>query len=286
MTNKNKNEYFSKKQQISKNIIKAIKSYIGEVVQVFVFLLITLFVISPVIICILVSFNPTSIVFPPDGFSLEWYSIFFKHEVFINATKNSFIVAIITTLISPIIGTLGAFALTRYDFKGKGILTSLFLSPIFIPAILLGLGLHSMVIALQLYKSFAILIIGHILITIPYSTRTVTAVLQTFVDHSMEEAAMNIGATPLQVFFKITLPLIKAGIFAGMIFTFIMSWNDFVMSIFLVGPRTFTLPLQIAAYVAHEYKPILAAISTLSIIFSGIAIFVIERTIGISSIRQ
>jgi putative spermidine/putrescine transport system permease protein len=127
-----------------------------------------------------------------------------------------------------------------------------------------------------MFNSVLNLIIGHTIITIPYVIRTVAAVLYRF-NRSLEEAAMNLGANPLKTFFKITLPLIKTGVIAGALFAFIMSFDNFAVSIFLTGPTTETLPIVIFMHLRYETDPTLAAVCTLLIIGITALVFLLER---------
>lgn len=240
------------------------------------------FILAPIFIVIATSFNPRHITFPPHGFSLRWFKILLTRSDFMHAAYISLIVATIASVISTFLGVLTSLALTRYRFAGRGLLQLIFMSPLLIPAVIVGLALYHLSFALGMPRSFLILIIGHIVITIPFPVRTIMAVLHDF-DRSYEEAAICLGANSCQAFFKITLPLIRPGIIAGALLTFIMSWNEFTTSIFLAGQGTMTLPIRIYTYIQYEFEPVLSAISTILIFLSALAIILIDKFIGLSA---
>ena len=279
---KDRNKYYSR---VLQNIKQKVQFYTIEILQILILGLIFIFLLAPVIICIVISFNPSHVVFPPEGFSLHWYLEIFNRKDFIYSAYISFLVASFASIGSTFIAILSSIALVRYKFPGRDILNMFFLSPMLIPAILLALSLQQLFFILGMPKNLNVLIISHTLIVIPFPIRTIMAVLHRF-DRSLEEAAMNVGANIIQTFTRITLPIIKSGIIAGFIFAFIMSWNDFVMSIFLASPKYLTLPVKIAGYIEYEYEPLLAAISTMVIIFSGLTLIIFDKKIGISSLYK
>lgn len=277
---KNRSRYYPR---VLQNINQKVQFYTIEILQFLIFGLILIFLLAPVIVCIVVSFNPYHVVFPPEGFSLRWYLEIFNSKDLIYSTYVSFLVASLASIVSTFIAILSSIALVRYKFPGRDIINLFFLSPVLVPAILLALSLQQLFFILGIPKNLTVLLIAHILIVIPFPIRTIMAVLHRF-DCSLEEAATNIGANAIHTFIKITLPLIKPGIIAGFMYAFIMSWNNFVMSIFLASPKYITLPVKIAGYIVDEYKPLLAAISTMIIFISALGLIIFDKTIGVSSL--
>lgn len=245
------------------------------------FLFFLLFVLSPIIILILVSFNPESVEFPPQGFSFRWYIEMFERKDFIHAIFVSFYVAFIAALFSTVVAIPTSLALTRYHFWGRNQLNSLIVnSPILVPMVLTGLALFEFFVILGIYGTSQSLILAHMVITLPFPIRLISAELQAF-NPFWEEAAEIAGATKFQSFIKITLPIIKQSIFGGYLFAFIISWNNFALSIFLSSANTITLPVQVYGYLRYEYKPLITAISTSLVLLSGLIIIFMDRFFGL-----
>jgi putative spermidine/putrescine transport system permease protein len=240
-----------------------------------------MFLIFPIIVVIVTSFNKTAYIqFPPESLSLKWYLNILQKYKFIDGFKISLLIASIVTAISTASGIMAALALVRYNLKGKKLIESYLLSPIILPEVVTGVCLLTFFSSMGMFNNILNLIIGHIIITIPYVIRTVAAVLYRF-NRSIEEAAMNLGANPVQTFFKVTFPLIKPGVVAGALFAFIMSFDNFAVSIFLTGPRTETLPIVIFMHLRYETDPTLAAVCTLLIIGIAAVVFFLERFISL-----
>jgi len=180
------------------------------------------------------------------------------------------------------VGTLVALGMVRFRFPGSSALQLLFLSPMLIPAIVFGLAAYEMTFALGMVRNIPVLFAVHVVGSLPFPIRTVTAVLRNF-DRSLEEAATNLGASPWRTFFTITLPLLRSGITAGLVLAFVMSWNEFSTSLFLAPKSFLPLPLQIASYLRYDFEPLLSALATVMILFSGLLVIVLDRTIGISN---
>jgi putative spermidine/putrescine transport system permease protein len=247
------------------------------------FLLVLLLLLAPIIVLVAVSFNPETIEFPPKGFSFRWYKEMFERKDFINSIYTSFSLAFLVALISTIIAIPTSLALTRYRFWGKELLNSIINSPTLVPTVLIGLALFQFFISIGIYGSFLALIIGHIVITLPFPIRIICASLRAF-NPFWEEAARCVGATESQTFIKITLPLLRQGIFGGVLFAFIISWNNFPVSLFLASAKMITLPVQLYGYLRYEYKPLITAISTTIVFFSGLLIIIMDRFLGIESL--
>jgi putative spermidine/putrescine transport system permease protein len=242
--------------------------------------LIYLFILAPILVVIPVSFSATQyLVFPPRGLSLRWYVNFFTTPELVDALWLSLRVAVWATAISTVIGTLAALALTRYRFPGRGALRELILAPIVIPRLVLGIALLIFLSRTFLSGDFGGLLVAHVLVAFPYVVRTVSASLFGF-DRTLEEAGASLGAAPLTVFRTVVLPLLKPGIAAGAIFAFVTSFDELVMTLFLAGPRTTTLPVKIFNYIEYTSDPTIAAISVILIAITAIAVVVTERIVG------
>ncbi len=244
-------------------------------------ILLICFLLLPIGIVLLFAFNSgVFIVFPPEGFSLRWFHTFFTHRDFMRSFWLSLELALTTVTLSTVIGTMAAMAIVRGKIPGSGFLSALFLSPLMLPAILTGLALFQFYVILDVGRTYTGLLIGHVVVTIPYVIRTVTALLHNF-DRSVEEAARNLGAGEWATLRHVTLPLIRPGVIAGSIFAFIVSFDQFAVSLFLVQPGINTLPIQLFNYLKYSFDPTVAAAATVSIALSVTMVLVLEWTIGL-----
>ena len=254
---------------------------VGKLVFNFIVFIIILIISLPIVMVIVVSFSSSGFRLPPSGLTLEWYIKAFNYKVFRSGIYVSFLVAITSSVIATIIGTMASFAFVRYHFKYKNLVNIFFMSPLMIPVVILSLAIYIFLVRVGLSGGVLALVIGHTVLIIPFSIRTVTASLQNF-DISLEEAAINVGAVPTTAIFRITLPIIKTGIIAGTMMSFIISWNNYALSIFLVKPGSVTLPIQLFDYIKFEWDPSSAAIASFLIFLSGVIIIIIDRFIGLS----
>ncbi len=238
----------------------------------------------PAIIVVAASFTAgDGLSFPPEGFSLRWYDAAFKSDVFMASLWTSVKLACIATVFSLGLGLLATLALDRAAFPGKSVFRTLALSPLIVPMVVLGLGLLQFLSWLHLSQSFAGLLIGHILITLPYVVRTLTAGIVLF-DRTLEQAAANLRAPPLRVLRTITLPLMAPSLVSAGVFAFVTSFGNITLSVFLGFGGETTLPVQIFAYVEHNYDPVLAAVSTLVILVTLAVVLIVEKMVGMDKV--
>jgi putative spermidine/putrescine transport system permease protein len=243
--------------------------------------LLYLFILAPLVCVVAVSFNGDALVsFPPTSLSFKWYIHALSLDLFIQSAKVSFYLAVAATVIGVSLGTLAAIGLSRSKSRFKPLIESIFLAPLVVPGLVIGLSLLIALSAAQLYSAPIRLLIGHILVVTPYSIRTVLASLSK-VDETLEEAALTLGATPVKTFFLVTLPLIRPGLIAGAIFSFILSFDDVTVSLFLIDARTGTLPIAIMSYLEYSFDPSVAAISSLMIIVTLVLALSLERLFGL-----
>ncbi len=241
-----------------------------------------LFLLGPLAIIFIASFEPTSVLqFPPTGFSLEWYRNIFGVSAFMDTFKLSMIVSLLGNLCALLLGIPAAYALSRFDFRGKGLLNALFVSPILIPGTVLGFTFLRYLIVSYSLPLEAALFVGHTILMLPFIIRVIASSMANF-DFSIEEAAMNLGSSRVGAFFRVIIPNIKSGIIAGVLIAFLESFNNVDISVFLTGPGISTLPIQMLTYVEHYFDPTVAAISVLLMIFTALFMFVIERLVGLS----
>lgn len=261
-----------------------IKTSIGWVARVLLILwkvFIALFIIMPLPIVILSSFSASSMIsFPPDGYSLKWYaSLLYKTE-YINSFLLSLRIALICVAVSLITGTLASLALTRYRFRGREIMKTVFTSPLMLPAVIVGLSLLRFLARMGWVASFYGILVAHLVLTSAYVVRTVMASLIGF-DMSIEEAARDLGASALYTFRKITLPLIKPALIVAGIFSFIVSFDETTISVFITGGTTITLPVRIFSQLEYGLDPTVTAISSLLILMSVTALLIIGKVFGL-----
>ncbi|MCR8641749.1 ABC transporter permease [Paenibacillus sp. N1-5-1-14] len=243
--------------------------------------IVVLMVISPLLIIIPTSFTSAGYLsFPPEGFSFKWYEKILDRPEFIDSFWFSIKLAVITAVISTIIGTIAALALHKYKPPGSSFINGLILSPLTVPAIIIGIGALLFFTRIGLAGTFTGLLLAHILITIPYVVRLVLTGLSSF-DYTLERAAYILGASSFNVFWKITLPLLKPAIFSGMIFAFLTSFDNVTISLFMITPSTTTLPMAIFNHMQESLDPLVASISAVLILVSLLFIFILERVYGL-----
>ncbi|MEZ2146769.1 ABC transporter permease [Bradyrhizobium sp. DN5] len=258
------------------DLVDHVMAALSAVIRVVVYSMLAL----PAILVIVSSFaSGNTMTFPPAGFSLRWYKTAFDSEVFMSALWTSTYLAVLVASIALVIGFAAAFAINRFSFPGKTFLQGLAFSPLIVPAVVLGIGLLQLFAWFDLTQTICPLILGHLVLAIPYVVRTVLASLSLH-DQQLEQAAMNLRATPLQVVRRITLPLILPGLLSAAIFAFVTSFGNVTVSAFLTYGGHVTLPVQIFTYVNTSYDPLAAAVSSLMIAVTLAVILTIERLIG------
>ncbi|CAM5797754.1 MULTISPECIES: ABC transporter permease [Brevibacillus] len=244
--------------------------------------LIFLFLLGPLLIISVTSFEPGTVLkFPPQGFSLRWYENIFEVEMFMETFKTSMIVSLAGNLLALALGIPAAYALSRFQFKGKSLLNGVFISPVLIPGIVMGFAMLKYVIITYQLPIYAGLLVGHTVLMLPFIIRVIASSLSNF-DFAIEEASLSLGAGRLETFFKVVLPNIRSGIIAAVLIAFLESFNNVDISVFMTGPGVSTLPIQMLTYVENYFDPTIAAISVLLMIITAIFMFIIERLMGLS----
>lgn len=240
------------------------------------------FLLAPLFILIAVSFNPVAMVFPPEGFTFKWYYSILERPEFLESAWSSTLLGLMTATVSTGFGVLAAIALQNYRGVLKAPISFLLMAPLFIPAVIVALALFQILYMAGIMNNIWILAAAHVVVTIPYPVRNVMAQLAGF-DIQLEEAAMTVGATRRQALWRVTLPMMKASIIPSFIITFILSWNNYTISIFLANRHWTTLPLQLRAYLQYEYEPFVAAMSTVLIVVSIVLVVLVDRLFGFAS---
>lgn len=226
--------------------------------------LIYAFIYIPVIVLIVFSFNDQKANTNWVGFTTSYYSALFKDTDLWKIFLNSMIIAVVSTVLSVIIGTLAAVGLSRHNFKGKGAINNMLYVPIVIPEIVLAVSLLSIMSIIQFPLGLISLILGHTTLTVPFVIVTVKSRLSDF-DNSVEEASMDLGANRRTTFFKVVLPMIMPGVVSGGFLAFTLSLDDLIISNFIAGTNTTTLPVKIYSMVKSGISPEINALTTLII---------------------
>jgi putative spermidine/putrescine transport system permease protein len=243
------------------------------------------FLLAPVAIIVFSSFNPTEAnTFPPTGFSLRWYGKFFQTAGFVSAFRFSLWLAIIAALAATAIGFLTAYGLVRAGRRGRGIVQSLAMLPMMIPHLLISISLLLALLVVPL-PDLAALIIGHVVICLPFAIACIVASLEG-IDAQLELAALTLGASRLRALWEVVIPLVAPGLLSALLFTFMVSFGDVYIALFLSGPGRTTLPIEIFAYMQWESTPVVAAITSIQILLIIALGLIIERLVGLRTIMR
>lgn len=244
------------------------------------------FMTLPTVVVLLASFNPTAILsFPPDGLSLRWYENALTYPQFRRAAVNSVIVTAACALLALPMGTAAALALVRHPVAARGVWAAVLLSPLVIPGVAAGLGFLILAAKLGLLANRAVLIAAHVVLVLPFVVRSVMVSVVNL-DPMLERAAASLGASPWRVFRRVTLPLLRPGLFAALLFAVIVSVNEFVVSLFVSSRVTEILPVAMFTYVVNYTDPTMAAVSVLFIAATFVTVFVADRFLRLSRVFQ
>jgi len=265
---------------MSARIIDEIGVQCGRVVRVIVFL----FLVSPLVLVYVTSVNPQPEIFPPRAISIVWYQHFLVRPDFRNGLLTTLVLAFAVTVMAVAIGTLCAFPLARLRFRGRNLLTVIFLSPLAVPQIVTGVALLNFFVATDLISSrFYVLLLAHTIVALPYVIRVVAGSLIGF-DRSLEEASLNLGATWTQTIMNITLPTIRSGLLAGALFAFQASFSNVTVSVFLSSAQITPLPVVLFSWIRFYFNPSLAAVSVLLMTLTISLVLILERVLGLEKL--
>ena len=235
-----------------------------------------LFLYLPICVLVAFSFNTSRFSVEWQQFTLKWYVKLIQDPLVLDALYNSIIVAVAAMILSTVIGTLTAYGLYRYRFTGKTVFDGILFLPIVTPEIVVGISLVVFFVAIKVNLGLVTIIIAHTAFDIPFVMLIVRARLQGM-DRALEEAAMDLGADEWTTFFKVTIPQLKPGIIAAALLAFTLSFDDFVITFFVAGVGSTTLPLKIYSMVRLGVSPKINALSALIVLFSIILITVADR---------
>jgi spermidine/putrescine transport system permease protein len=230
--------------------------------------LVYMFMFLPVAVVVLLSFNASQFgSFPMTGFSFRWFVELAQNDAILLAFRTSIVLGLLTAAISTTLGVLASLALVRYRVPGANLISTLLIAPILVPEVVLAVALLLFLNFLQINKSFTLLLLGHVIFTLPFVILVVQARLVS-IKRDVEEAAMSLGASPRQTFFQITLPLMLPAVLAGALFAFTISFDDITGTLFWKPGGVETVPTQIFAMLRNSISPEINALGTVMILMT------------------
>jgi len=248
---------------------------IGDLILFGFAVLVTFLLIAPLLVIVPMSFSDAqSFAFPPRGFSLRWYQNLFFTDAWYRSAIQSVFIAVVATIFSLILGTMAALSLSRLRSFPRAAISTLLLSPMIVPIVVSGVGIYAVFLKWHLTASYLGFVLAHTALGIPFVLTTVAVALRMF-DRTLEHAAASCGATPLATFTFVTLPIIRPALASGALFAFVASFDEVVIAQFLGGPELKTLPVQMFTSVYIDSDPTLAAVSTIIIVGTSFAIFIV-----------
>lgn len=249
-------------------------------------ILVLLFLILPIAILYPISLSPTSyVVFPNEGYSTQWFEKLFNEPEWADAVQNSLEIAIITTILALILGTMVAVAMNRMGRKFKNVCGEYFRLPQTVPIIVTAISMYALLLKLQLQGTIVGLVIAHTVVALPFVVSSMNAGLESL-NNNFEDAAVNLGASRFRAFINVTLPLLKGSISSAILFAFLTSFDEIAVTLFITGPRVVTIPKKMWDGIRLQIEPTIASLSV--ILVSVLIIGFILITIGqiVKSARQ
>lgn len=244
------------------------------------------YLVLPLVVIVGASLTSTSfLAFPPQGVTLSWYSTMLDDPTYVAAFMTSTSLAMVATAVAVAFAVPTALAIARFSFPGKRTLSSVLMSPLVLPHVVLGAALLQYGTIIGVTRSFTALLVGHIVIIVPFVLRAVLPQL-TEEQRSLEEASADLGAGPVTTFFLVTLPQIRSGIISGSIFAFISSWINVELSIFNTTAELTTIPVKLFNYVQYTIDPTIAAVSSITILVAAIVIVILDVTFGLDVLAE
>ena len=256
----------------------------GTSVLSFVLMLMPIF-----FVCWLSFFSNELLTFPPGGYTLHWFSQLWLQPQFADGFVTSLEVGIVATIGGLVLGIPASLGLARLNFRGKDLIGTMLTAPLIVPGVVIGTALFIAFVQIEIATDLPLtasttgLVLAHILITIPWTVKLLTANLMGF-DRSVEEAAMNLGADRWRTLFEVTLPVLRPAIVAASLFSFVTSFGNLEISLFLVGPGETTLPIAILQYLEWKIDPTIAAVSLVQILIVTAGMMITNRFVRLSQV--
>ncbi len=231
-------------------------------------LLVYVFIFAPIAVVALLSFNSAQFgSFPMEGLSFRWFVELYNNDAIVRAFKTSMVLGLLTALIATTLGILACLAIVRYDFRGKETVNTLLVAPVLIPETVLAVGLLLFMQIMHQPRSFLLLLLGHVLVSLPYVVLVVQARL-VGIRRVYEDAAMSLGANRFQTFREITLPLLMPAVMAGVLFSFTISFDNITATAFWRPGGVETVPTQIFGMLRNSISPEINALGTVMIVIT------------------
>jgi len=242
------------------------------------------FILAPLVVVFAVSFTDKGYISMPfDGASLRWFRAILENEDIVDAFWLSVRLALVAATLGVALAVPAALAIARYRFPGRGALTGFFLSPMMIPAVVLGIAFLRFLSMLGLGGSFWALCATHVIIVVPYALRLALS-SAVGLDRDAERAALSCGASRFTAFRRVVLPMIRTGVVGGWVLSFIQSFDELTMTIFVATPGTTTLPVAMYNQIAQTIDPLVASVSTVLIAGTVVLMLVLDRMVGLDRV--
>ncbi len=249
---------------------------IARIVLIVAAALVFFFLIAPIIAVMPLSINDSEfLTYPLRGFTTRWYEAVFASDKWRIAVVNSFLIGLPAAFIATVLGTLAAIGLSMADFRGKAAITTLLLSPLVVPIVIVAVGLYFFFAPFGLTQSYTGLIIAHAALGAPFPVVTVSAALASF-DRNLARAAASLGAPPLTVFRRIMLPLVAPGVASGALFAFAISFDEVVTVLLLGAPHQRTIPREMFSGLRDSFNPTIAAVAVMLTLLAVLLLLVVE----------
>jgi putative spermidine/putrescine transport system permease protein len=237
--------------------------------------------VAPILVVCLVAFTPEGFLsLPTNGFSLRWFRAIADYPEFVRAFRDSLWLAALSSTIAVLLSVPAALAIARFRFTGREAVLALFMSPLMIPPVVLGIAFLRLFTVIGLGGTFLGLVLSHIVIVMPFALRLVLAA-STGLDRAIEHAAISLGASPFTMFRRVTLPLILPGVVSGWVLAFITSFDEVTMTVFIASPSTTTLPVRMFLYIQDNIDPLVTSVSATLIFLTAIVMIALDRLYGL-----
>lgn len=239
------------------------------------------FMLAPLAIVCIVAFTPEGYLsLPTRGPSLRWFKAIFGYPEFLRAFRDSLWLAALSSTIAIALAVPAALAIARYRFPGREAMTALFMSPLMVPHVVLGIAFLRFFAQIGLSGTFTGLVMSHVIVILPFALRLVLAASYG-IDRRIEHAATSLGAGHATVFRRITLPLILPGVVSGWLLAAINSFDEVTMTVFIASPATTTLPVRMFLYIQDNIDPLIAAVSACLIALTALMLLALDRLFGL-----
>lgn len=242
------------------------------------------FMLAPLVVVMWMSLTPSNLLsLPTTSFSLRWFWAILRHSQFIDAFWFSILLGALSASLAMVLAVPAALALARYRFPGRDGFVALFLSPLIIPHVVLGVAFLRFFTQIGTTGTFIGLLGAHVLVIFPYGLRLVLAALTTS-DPAIERAAISLGASQWTVFRRVLFPLMIPGVAGGWVISFIQSFDEVTMTVFVATPSSMTLPVRMYHYIEESIDPLVASVSTVVILLTFLLMAIVDRIYGLDRI--